>query len=71
MVDTAGNVFRYQVVEVSEPIGLLGATEEDNTLMRSYVQPSERPILTLMTGWPDFTTTHRIFAVAEYVGRAS
>ena len=71
LVDTAGNVFRYQVVEVSEPIGLLGATEEDNTLMRSYVQPSERPILTLMTGWPDFTTTHRIFAVAEYVGRAS
>lgn len=71
LVDTAGNVFRYQVVEVSEPIGLLGATEEANTLMRSYVQPSEQPILTLMTGWPDFTTTHRIFAVAEYVGRAS
>lgn len=71
LVDRAGNVFRYRVVEVSEPLPLLGATEADNTLMRSYVQPSELPILTLMTGWPDFTTTHRIFAVAEYVGRAS
>lgn len=70
LVDNAGTVFRYRVVEVSEPIPLLGATEEDNTLMRSYVQPSELPILTLMTGWPDFTTNHRIFAVAEYVGRA-
>ncbi len=71
LVDSAGNVFRYRVVEVSEPLPLLGATEADNTLMRSYVQPSELAILTLMTGWPDFTTTHRIFAVAEYVGRAS
>lgn len=70
LVDSAGNRFLYRVVEVSEPLPLLGTTEEDNTLMRSYVQPSELPILTLMTGWPDFTTTHRIFAVAEYVGRA-
>lgn len=69
LTDTAGNVFRYRVTEVSDPIPLLGATEEDNTLMRSYLQPSELPILTLMTGWPDFTTTHRIFAVADYVGR--
>jgi len=69
LTDSAGNGFRYRVVEVSDPIPLLGATEEDNTLMRSYLQPSELPILTLMTGWPDFTTTHRIFAVAEYVGR--
>jgi len=24
--------------------------------------------LTLVTGWPEFTTTHRFFAVADYVG---
>ncbi|MEZ4675433.1 MAG: sortase [Caldilineaceae bacterium] len=69
LVDTAGRTFLYRVVEVSEPIPILGATEEDNNLARSYMQPSETPILTMMTGWPDFTTTHRIFAVAEYVGR--
>ncbi len=70
LTDTDGQTFRYRVVEVSEPIPILGATEEDNALSRSYVQPSESAILTMMTGWPDFTTTHRIFAVAEYVGRA-
>lgn len=69
LTDVDGQTFRYRVVEVSEPIPLLGATEEDNALSRSYVQPSENAILTMMTGWPDFTTTHRIFAVAEYVGR--
>ena len=69
IADANGDLFLYQIVEVSEPIPVLGATEEDNNLTRSYVQPSEAPILTMMTGWPDFTTTHRIFAVAEYVGR--
>ncbi len=69
LTDVDGQSFRYRVVEVSEPIPILGATEEDNALSRSYVQPSENAILTMITGWPDFTTTHRIFAVAEYVGR--
>jgi len=68
LLDADGQSFRYRVVEVSEPIPILGATEEDNALARSYVQPSESAILTMMTGWPDFTTTHHIFAVAEYIG---
>jgi hypothetical protein len=71
LIDRTGESFRYRVIEVSEPIPILGATEEDNALARSYVQPSESAILTLMTGWPDFTTTHRIFAVAEYLGRGT
>ncbi len=71
LIDRAGESFRYRVIEVSEPIPILGATEEDNALARSYVQPSESAILTMMTGWPDFTTTHRIFAVAEYLGRGA
>lgn len=67
LTDIAGTVFTYQVVELSEPIPILGATDDDAALARSYLQPSEVPILTMMTGWPDFTTTHRIFAVAELV----
>lgn len=67
LTDSNGATFLYQITEVSEPIPILGATDEDNSLARSYMQPSETPILTLMTGWPDFTTTHRIFAVADFV----
>ena len=68
LVDKAGAVFLYRVTEVSEPIAIVGATEEDNALAQTYVAPTEAAQLTLLTGWPDFTTTHRIFAVAEYVG---
>jgi sortase (surface protein transpeptidase) len=71
LTDSAGTTFAYRIVEVSDPIPVLGATEADDALARSYVQPSETPILTMMTGWPDFTTTHRIFAVAEYLGQES
>jgi len=68
LVDEAGAVFLYRVAEVSEPIAIVGATEEDNALAQTYVAPTTAAQLTLMTGWPDFTTTHRIFAVAEYLG---
>lgn len=69
ITDAAGETFLYRVTEVSEPVPILGATEEDVDLARSFLQPSETPILTMMSGWPDFTTTHRIFAVAEFVER--
>ncbi len=68
LVDEAGNVFVYTVNEISEPIAIVGATEEDNALAQTYIAPTDTAQLTLVTGWPDFTTTHRIFAVAEYVG---
>ncbi|MEZ4736709.1 MAG: class F sortase [Caldilineaceae bacterium] len=68
LVNEQGAVFRYQVTEISEPIPLVGATEEDTALAQTYVAPTDTAQLTLMTGWPDFTTTHRIFAVAEYLG---
>jgi len=68
LVDAQGAIFRYQVTEISEPIPLIGATEEDTALAQTYAAPTDRAQLTLMTGWPDFTTTHRIFAVAEYLG---
>jgi hypothetical protein len=66
--DDEGVVFVYRVTEVSEPIPLDGATSAEETLAASYVAPSDEALLTLITGWPDFTTTHRVFAVAELVG---
>lgn len=68
LIDEAGALFLYRVTEVSEPIPIVGATEEDNALARTYIVPTATAQLTMMTGWPDFTTTHRVFAVAEYVG---
>lgn len=68
LVDEGGQVFVYRVSEVSEPIPLVGATEEDNALAQSYTAATDSAQVTLITGWPDFTTTHRIFAVADYVG---
>lgn len=68
LVDEQGSVFVYRVTEISEPIPIVGATEEDNALAQTYMTATDVAQLTLITGWPDFTTTHRIFAVAEYVG---
>ena len=68
LTDAQGQVFVYSVTEVSEPIPVTGATAEDDALAATYAAVSSQPKLTLITGWPDFTTTHRIFAVAELVG---
>lgn len=64
-----GTVYAYQVTEVSQPVPIVGATESDKQQAAAYTAPSDEPKLTLITGWPDFSTTHRIFAVAELLGR--
>lgn len=68
VTDIREQVFRYDVVEVTEPIPLAGATEDEQALAASYVEPSTKATLTLVTGWPDFATTHYLFVVADYVG---
>ena len=66
-----GTVYAYQVTDVSQPIPIVGATESDKQQAAAYTAPSDEPKLTLITGWPDFSTTHRIFAVAELAGRVT
>jgi sortase (surface protein transpeptidase) len=68
LTDSDGVVFVYEVVEVSDPIVQAGATAEEEAAAADYVAPTDQAVLTLITGWPDFTTTHRVFAVAELVG---
>lgn len=65
VTDEAGADFTYQVVQVSEPLPLLGATAEESAQAAAYIAPSANARLTLVTGWPADTTTHRIFVVAE------
>ncbi len=67
LTDAKGATFTYRVSEVTEPIALTGASQTEMDQAAGYVKPSTTPKLTLITGWPDFTTTHRIFAVADLV----
>ena len=68
VIDENGLDFVYRVREVSEPIPISGATVEEQASALAYAGQTDDAQLTLITGWPDFTTTHRIFAVADLVG---
>lgn len=70
LTDEAGDVFTYRVTDVSDPIALLGATTAETAQAIQFVAPTEDARLTLVSGWPAATTTHRVFVVAELVGGA-
>lgn len=69
LTDSTGRTFVYRITAVSEPIVLANPSAEEEAQAAAYVAPSDQALLTLITGWPDFTTTHRIFAEAELVGQ--
>lgn len=68
LTDGDGITFVYRVTEVTEPVAVTGATPEEVAEAATYYAPTDDARLTLVTGWPEFTTTHRIFVVAEFVG---
>lgn len=68
LTDGDGIVFIYEISEVTDPIPMTGATPDELARAATYFAPTDHARLTLVTGWPDFTTTHRIFAVADFVG---
>jgi hypothetical protein len=68
LTDGDGITFVYRITDVTEPIPVTGATPDELARGATYFEPTETARLTLVTGWPDFTTTHRIFAIAEFVG---
>jgi hypothetical protein len=68
LTDGDGIVFVYRIAEVTEPIPVTGATPDQLAQAAEYFAPTTTARLTLVTGWPEFTTTHRIFAVADFVG---
>jgi len=67
LADETGNTFTYRIVEVSAPIPVVGASVEDAAQAAAYAAPTAAARLTLITGWPAATTTHRVFVVAELV----
>lgn len=68
LTDGDGITFVYEIVEVTDPIPVTGATPDELSRAATYFAPTTTARLTLVTGWPEFTTTHRIFAVADFVG---
>ena len=71
LTDDAGRTFVYRITRISAPIPVTGADDAQTAEAAAYIAPTETAVLTLLTGWPDFTTTHRIFAQAEFVGQAA
>lgn len=67
VADDAGVTFRYQISEISDPLPVTGASEDEEAQAAAYTGLDGDARLTLITGWPDFTTTHRVFAVADLV----
>jgi sortase (surface protein transpeptidase) len=70
LTDGDGIVFAYRIRQVTGPIPVTGATAEEQAAAAAFFAPSDTAQLTLVTGWPEFTTTHRVFAVADFVGVA-
>lgn len=68
VTDREGRIFVYQIREVSEPQVISEEVTEEEDLNAALTNQSGTPRLTLITGWPDFSSTHRIYAVAPYIG---
>jgi len=70
LTDSEDKTFVYQVTAVSEPQPISTASTEEMALDAQYTAQGDTPMLTLITGWPDFSSTHRLFVSAEFVGMA-
>jgi len=68
LTDAQGRSFAYQIIEISEPISALASTLDEQARVAEYLAPQSKSLLTLATGWPEFSDTHYIFVVAELVG---
>ena len=64
-----GATYLYQITDIGEPIPLEGATPAQLARQRDLYAVGDQPRLTLITGWPEFTTTHRLFITADFRGR--
>lgn len=67
LTDAQGSIFTYEVVEVSEPLPVPDSLEAEEALAAEITASTGTPILTLISGWPDFSSTHRVIVTAELV----
>jgi hypothetical protein len=62
-----GDLFTYRVIEVSEPLPISRNFAQEQALAERYLAQTDEPTLTLIAGWPDYSSTHRIIVTAELV----
>lgn len=67
VTDADGEQVRYRVVQVSDPLPIDGASQQEQEQAAAYLAQDGTPRLTLITGWPAFTASHRVFVVAAPV----
>lgn len=65
--DESGEVFTYRVTEVTDPLPIPTSFSEESVLAARFTSETETPTLTLISGWPDFSSTHRVVVIAERV----
>lgn len=70
LTDSDGARFLYRVTEVPDPLPVRGGDASAAATAAEYTAPGEEGRLVLITGWPDFTTTHRQFVLADLTGPA-
>ena len=68
LTNADGQTVIYQISEIGEPIPVSGASSAEVARLNSYQAPTTEPKLTLITGWPDFSDTHYLIIVADYIG---
>lgn len=62
-----GRAFAYQIVAWYR-FRETGVSEAERLAHARFLEPADRPLLTLVTCWPYVTNTHRVVVVAELVG---
>ncbi|MBC7222996.1 MAG: sortase [Anaerolineae bacterium] len=62
-----GRAFTYRIVAWHR-FRETGTSEAERLAHARFLEPADRPILTLVTCWPYVTNSHRVVVVAELVG---
>jgi sortase (surface protein transpeptidase) len=67
LTNADGEVFSYEVVEVTEPLPISSDPAGEAAMAERYLTQTQVPTLTLISGWPDYSTTHRVIVIAQLV----
>lgn len=70
LTDADGRTFVYRITQVTEPQPITDDLAQEEALAAQYTAQSDEALLTLVSGWPDYTSTHRVFVIAAFMGVA-
>lgn len=69
LTNANGEMFTYEVIEVTEPLPISSDPVAEAAMAERYLTQTQVPTLTLISGWPDYSTTHRVIVIAHLVDR--